>query len=200
MPLQPDWSAHPSAVVDEPCRIGQGTRIWHFAHVMADSTIGANCVLGQNVVVAPRVRIGDGVKIQNNVSVYTGVELDDEVFCGPSVVFTNVINPRSHIERKHEFRRTAVGRGATLGANATIVCGITLGRWCFVGAGAVVTRDVPDFALVHGNPARLRGWVCRCGVSLPLAAKGPEGERTACRACGEGYLRTADGLSPEHHA
>ena len=195
--MQPDWFAHPSAVVEAPSRIGAGTRIWHFAHVMADSTIGSNCVLGQNVVIAPGVRIGNGVKIQNNVSVYTGVELDDDVFCGPSVVFTNVINPRSHIERKHAFLRTLVRRGATLGANSTIVCGVTLGRWCFVGAGAVVTRDVPDFALVHGNPARLRGWVCRCGVSLPIVARAPASERTACLDCGEGYLRTGTGLSAE---
>lgn len=196
--MPPEPFVHPTAVVDPKASIGAGSKVWHFCHVMADATVGERCTLGQNVVVAPRARVGNDVKIQNNVSVYTGVELDDQVFCGPSVVFTNVVNPRAHVERKNEFRATRVGRGATLGANATVVCGTTLGRWCFVGAGAVVTRDVPDFALVHGNPARLRGWVCRCGVKLPLAARGEPGERTACAACGDTYERTAAGLRAEH--
>lgn len=196
--MPPEPFVHPTAVVDPKATIGAGTKVWHFCHVMADATVGERCTLGQNVVVAPRARVGHDVKIQNNVSVYTGVELDDQVFCGPSVVFTNVVNPRAHVERKNEFRATRVGRGATLGANSTVVCGTTLGRWCFVGAGAVVTRDVPDFALVHGNPARLRGWVCRCGVKLPLAARGETGERVTCAACGESYVRTADGLRAEN--
>jgi UDP-2-acetamido-3-amino-2,3-dideoxy-glucuronate N-acetyltransferase len=195
--VPPDYFAHPTAVIDEPCTIGAGTKIWHFSHVMRDSVLGERCNLGQNVVISPQCRIGNAVKIQNNVSVYTGVILEDHVFCGPSAVFTNVINPRSHVERKDEYRTTLVRQGATLGANCTIVCGVTLGRYAFVGAGAVVTRDLPDFALVVGNPARLKGWVCRCGVSLPLAARGAEGERAACAACGETYVRTGSGLVPE---
>lgn len=179
--------AHESVVIDPPCRIGAGTRIWHFSHIMRDCSIGEGCNLGQNVVVSPGCVIGNGVKIQNNVSVYTGVTLEDDVFCGPSMVFTNVINPRSHVERKHEYRPTLVRRGATIGANATIVCGVTLGRYCFVGAGAVVTRDVPDHALVVGNPARQRGWVCSCGERLDLSAKAAEDSSAACGACGASY-------------
>ncbi|HRO58054.1 MAG TPA: acyltransferase [Burkholderiaceae bacterium] len=182
-----EFFAHESVVIDTPCRIGAGTRIWHFSHIMRDCSIGEGCNLGQNVVVSPGCVIGNGVKIQNNVSVYTGVTLEDDVFCGPSMVFTNVINPRSHVERKHEYRPTVVRRGATIGANATIVCGVTLGRYCFVGAGAVVTRDVPDHALVVGNPARQRGWVCVCGEGLELAAKAAEGAGTSCAACGASY-------------
>jgi len=158
--------AHPTAVIDQPCEIGEGTRIWHFTHVMAGARIGRNCVLGQNVLVAPDVVIGHNVKIQNNVSVYTGVVLEDDVFCGPSMVFTNVINPRSHVSRKHEFQPTMVRRGATIGANATVVCGHEIGAYAFVGAGAVVTRDVPAHALVVGVPARLAGWMCQCGEKL----------------------------------
>src|SRR4029079_17687886 len=144
----PEYFAHESAYVDEGVEIGAGTKIWHFSHVMSGSRIGRACNIGQNVVVSPGVTIGNNVKIQNNVSVYTGVELEDDVFCGPSMVFTNVINPRSHVSRKHEYQRTLVRRGASIGANATIVCGVTLGRYSFVAAGAVVTKDVPDYALM----------------------------------------------------
>jgi len=149
------YFVHESSYVDEPCRIGAGTKIWHFSHVMRDSVIGERCNIGQNVVVAPGVRIGDNCKIQNNVSLYTGVILEDDVFCGPSMVFTNVVNPRSEVVRKDEYKRTLVRRGASIGANATVVCGVTIGTYAFVGAGAVVMRDVPDFALVVGNPARI---------------------------------------------
>jgi len=180
---------HPSAVVDEGCEIGAGTKVWHFSHLMAACRIGCNCMLGQNVYVDGDVEIGNGCKIQNNVSVYRSVTLEDRVFCGPSVVFTNVINPRAFIERKEEFRPTLVRTGATLGANATIVCGITVGAYALVGAGSVVTRDVPDYALVLGVPARLAGWVCRCGVALPPAE---EGDLLACPECGDKY-RLADG-------
>jgi len=157
---------HESAYVDMPCEIGEGTRIWHFSHVMPGARIGRGCNLGQNVYIGPGVVIGDNVKIQNNVSVYPGVELEDDVFCGPSCVFTNVINPRAEIVRHHEFKRTLARRGATIGANATIVCGITLGRYAFVGAGAVVHRDVPDYALMLGVPARQVGWMSRHGHRL----------------------------------
>jgi UDP-2-acetamido-3-amino-2,3-dideoxy-glucuronate N-acetyltransferase len=160
------YYAHPTAVVDAGCEIGAGTKIWHFSHVMDGCRIGEGCNVGQNVVISPGVKIGKNVKIQNNVSVYTGVELEDNVFCGPSMVFTNVINPRSHIVRKHEYRATKVKEGASIGANATVVCGITLGRYSFVAAGAVVTRDVADHSLVMGVPAAHAGWVCYCGVRL----------------------------------
>src|SRR5262249_6898034 len=140
-----DYFAHPTVAVDHPCEVGKGTKIWHFSHVLARSRLGSNCNIGQNVVIGPDVTIGNNVKIQNNVSVYTGVELEDDVFCGPSMVFTNVINPRSHVVRKHEYKRTLVKKGASIGANATIVCGVTIGRYAFIGAGAVVTRDVPDY-------------------------------------------------------
>lgn len=162
----PSYVAHESAVIDAPCEIGAGTRIWHFSHVLAGSVIGRNCVIGQNVVVGPAVAIGNGCKIQNNVSIYKGVTLEDDVFCGPSCVFTNVLNPRAHVERKDEFKPTLVRKGATVGANATIVCGVTLGAYCLVGAGAVVTRDVPAFALVLGAPARRVGWVSHAGERL----------------------------------
>jgi UDP-2-acetamido-3-amino-2,3-dideoxy-glucuronate N-acetyltransferase len=155
---------------------------------MAGATIGRECVLGQNVFVGRNVRIGDGVKIQNNVSVYEGVELEDHVFCGPSMVFTNVSNPRSEIERKQEFRKTLVKRGATMGANCTVLCSVTIGRYAFVGAGAVVTKDVPDYALVLGTPARITGWVCQCGVRLPMGLDGRE-EEQACPQCGKTYRR-----------
>ena len=182
------YYAHETAVIDTPCEIGEGTRIWHFCHIMPRAKIGANCVLGQNVFVASDVVIGNNVKIQNNVSLYTGVILEDDVFCGPSMVFTNVINPRSHVSRKSEYKRTLVKRGATLGANCTIVCGTTIGKYAFVGAGAVVTRDVPDYALVVGVPARLVGWMCRCGTRLPFAVDDNE-EQATCTACGASYIK-----------
>jgi UDP-2-acetamido-3-amino-2,3-dideoxy-glucuronate N-acetyltransferase len=182
----PPHFVHPTAVVDAGAEIGAGTRVWHFAHVMDGARIGRECSLGQNVFVGRDVVIGDNVKIQNNVSVYEGVVLEDDVFCGPSMVFTNVINPRSHVSRKHEYRPTLVRRGATIGANATVLCGHTIGRYAFVGAGAVVTRDVPDHGLVMGAPARIAGWMCRCGTRLHFAD-----ESGACAACGEKYRLAA---------
>ena len=186
-----EYFAHESSYVDEGCEIGAGTKIWHFSHVMPRARIGRGCTIGQNVVVSPDVVIGDNVRIQNNVSVYTGVVLEDDVFCGPSMVFTNVVNPRSHISRKDEFRPTLVKKGATLGANSTVVCGHTIGRYAFVGAGAVVTRDVPDHALVVGNPGRIAGWTCSCGVKLASGAAPPA--ETTCAACGIRY-RAIDGV------
>ena len=181
---------HETAVVDEPCAIGPGTKIWHFCHIMPGARIGRDCSIGQNVMIASGVTIGDGVRIQNNVSVYDGVTLEDHVFCGPSAVFTNVVNPRSHISRKLEYRSTLVRRGATLGANCTILCGVTIGRFAFVGAGAVVTHDVPSYALVFGNPAGLRGWMCECGVRL-------EGDEVLrCPACGLEYRRHDERVEP----
>jgi UDP-2-acetamido-3-amino-2,3-dideoxy-glucuronate N-acetyltransferase len=179
----PAYHAHPSAVIDEPSEIGEGTKIWHFSHVMADSKLGKRCILGQNVLVSSGVLVGNNVKIQNNVSLYTGVELEDDVFCGPSMVFTNVINPRSHLVRKHEYRKTLVKRGATLGANCTVVCGVTIGQYAFVAAGAVVTRNVPDYALIMGVPGRQVGWMCYCGIRLP-----DSDSEVACSACSRQYL------------
>lgn len=175
-------SVHATAIVDDDVQVGEGTAIWHFSHVLRGSRIGAGCRVGQNVVIGPNASVGDGVKIQNNVSVYEGVTLEDHVFCGPSMVFTNVHNPRSEIPRMRELRRTLVRRGASLGANCTVLCGITIGTYAFVGAGAVVLRDVPDFALVVGNPARQKGWVCACGERLGFDA----GQAT-CAACGACY-------------
>jgi UDP-2-acetamido-3-amino-2,3-dideoxy-glucuronate N-acetyltransferase len=177
-----NFTVHASAIVDPGAHIGAGTRIWHWVHVCAGAKIGENCVLGQNVYVGNRVVIGNNVKIQNNVSVYDSVTLEDDVFCGPSMVFTNVDNPRSHVSRKDEFRPTLVRRGATIGANATIVCGHEIGEYAFIGAGAVVTRDVPAYALMVGTPAHRIGWMCRCGVRLPSGA-GSNG----CAACGAQY-------------
>ncbi len=179
---------HETAVVDPGAEVGEGTRVWHFVHVCAGARIGRDCVLGQNVFVADGVSIGDGVRIQNNVSLYSGVTVEDHAFLGPSCVFTNVVNPRSEISRKHEYRPTRVGRGATVGANATIVCGHHLGEYAFVGAGSVVTRDLPDFALAFGNPARRRGWACRCGERLPLPSRAAPSEGyVTCPACQTGY-------------
>jgi UDP-2-acetamido-3-amino-2,3-dideoxy-glucuronate N-acetyltransferase len=161
------YFVHPSSYIDQPCEIGGGTRIWHFCHVLSDSKIGRNCSLGQNVMVASQVVIGDNVKIQNNVSLYTGVIIEDDVFLGPSCVFTNVINPRSQINRRSEYQQTIVKRGATIGANSTIVCGATIGRYAFIGAGAVIRGDVPDYALMLGVPARKKGWMSRQGHRLP---------------------------------
>jgi UDP-2-acetamido-3-amino-2,3-dideoxy-glucuronate N-acetyltransferase len=182
---------HPTAVVDEPASIGPGTKIWHFSHVMAHASIGKGCTLGQNVFVAARVRIGDNVKIQNNVSVYEGVELEADVFCGPSMVFTNVRVPRSQVPRNTsaDYAPTLVRRGATIGANATVVCGVTIGEYAFVGAGAVVTRDVPAYALVYGNPARVRGFACRCGEPLEL---GESSSEATCAGCGRAYRKDGD--------
>jgi UDP-2-acetamido-3-amino-2,3-dideoxy-glucuronate N-acetyltransferase len=179
------YFAHESSYVDEGAIVGEGTKIWHFSHVMPRARIGRGCNIGQNVVISPEVVIGDNVKIQNNVSIYTGVILEDDVFCGPSMVFTNVVTPRSHVSRKHEYQKTVVKRGATLGANSTIVCGHDIGRYAFVGAGAVVTRNVPDFALVVGNPARVAGWMCQCGIKLASGMTSPSSAR--CAACGTAY-------------
>ena len=185
-----NYFAHDTACVDDGSEIGSGTKIWHFSHIMPNSTIGTNCNIGQNVVVSPGCRIGNNVKIQNNVSIYTGVVLEDDVFCGPSMVFTNVINPRSHIERKSEYQQTLVRRGASIGANATVLCGRTLGVYCFIGAGAVVTRDVPDFALIVGNPGRLKGFVCYCGEKLPLKVDPKDSTECTCAACGREYRQS----------
>ncbi len=190
---KPAYFAHETAVIDQPCEIGEGTRIWHFSHVMQNARIGKNCNIGQNVFVASGVVVGDNVKIQNNVSLYTGVVLEDDVFCGPSMVFTNVINPRSHISRKAEYKPTLVKRGATLGANCTIVCGTTIGRYAFVGAGAVVTRDVPDYALVTGVPARITGWMCQCGVRLHFKPR-EDAEYATCTHCGAYYRKEGENV------
>ena len=181
-----DQAIHPSAIVDPGATLGAGTRVWHFAHVCGGARIGAACSLGQNVFVGNDVRIGDKVKIQNNVSVYDAVTIEDEVFCGPSMVFTNVYNPRAAVVRKDAYRRTLVRRGATIGANATIVCGITVGEYAFIAAGAVVNRDVPDFALMAGVPARQIGWMSRFGERLPLRLRG--GGEAVCRHTGDTYL------------
>ena len=176
-----DVFIHESAYVDDGATIGAGTNIWHFCHVNGGAVIGERCSLGQNVVVMNDVRIGNNVKIQNNVSVYDAVELEDDVFCGPSMVFTNVVNPRSHVPRKDEYRRTRVRRGASIGANATIVCGATLGEYAFIGAGSVVTSDVPAYALIVGVPGRRIGWMCQCGERLPDTGSG------SCKSCGTEY-------------
>ncbi|WP_447968621.1 Gfo/Idh/MocA family oxidoreductase [Nitrospira sp. M1] len=184
-----NFFAHASAFLDEDVRIGKGTTIWHTTHILKGTSIGTNCKIGQNVVVGPNVTVGHGVKIQNNVSVYEGVTLEDCVFCGPSMVFTNVINPRSEIPRMTELMPTLVRRGATLGANSTILCGITIGQYAFIGAGAVVTKDVPNFALMVGSPARVTGWMCECGVKLTV-----DGKKHNCSACGKSYTMGIDGL------
>jgi len=185
-----DYFVHESSYVDPGATIGAGTKIWHFSHVMPGAVIGERCNLGQNVVVMPGVRIGNNVKIQNNVSVYEGVVLEDDVFCGPSCVFTNVINPRSHVSRKEEYLPTLVKRGASIGANATVVCGATIGEFAFIGAGAVVRGDVAPYALMLGVPARRAGWMCRCGVRLEVK----EGSAT-CAACGSRYRESGGTLS-----
>ena len=189
----PDYFAHESSYIDDGATIGRGTKIWHFSHVMPGAVIGERCNLGQNVVVMPGTRLGDNVKVQNNVSVYDAVTLEDDVFCGPSMVFTNVHNPRSAVPRKNEYRRTLVRRGATLGANCTVVCGHTIGEYAFVGAGAVVTADVPAFALMVGVPARRIGWMSRHGERLALPAVGSG--RASCPATGEHYRLEGDKLT-----
>jgi len=184
------YFAHESSYIDEGAVIGNGTKIWHFSHVMPGAVIGERCNLGQNVVVMPGTKIGNNVKIQNNVSIYEGVELEDDVFCGPSCVFTNVMNPRSHVSRKNEYRRTLVKRGGSIGANATIVCGVTLGAYAFIGAGAVVTADVPAYGLMVGVPARRVGWMCQCGERLHPSSGGG---RAACGVCGATYEESGGG-------
>ncbi|HPW66641.1 MAG TPA: acyltransferase [Salinivirgaceae bacterium] len=173
---------HPSSYVDEPCQIGEGTKVWHFSHIMQNCKIGSNCNIGQNVVVSPEVVLGNNVKVQNNVSIYTGVICEDDVFLGPSMVFTNVTNPRSAIVRRDEYKSTLVKKGATIGANATIVCGVTIGKYAFIGAGAVVTKDIPDYALMVGNPAKQTGWMSEAGHKLTFNDKGvavcPENKET----------------------
>lgn len=187
---------HPTAVVDEGARLGAGVKVWHFTHVCAGAEIGEGCNLGQNVYIAPTARLGRNVKVQNNVSIYDGVEIGDDAFCGPSMVFTNVVTPRAHISRRSEYGRTRVGRGATIGANATIVCGHDLGAYAFVAAGAVVTKDVAAYALVAGVPARQIGWMCACGERLALGPDGPR-EEAACARCGARYVREAGRLGPQ---
>jgi len=167
-----DYFAHNTAVIDDNCKIGFGTKIWHFSHIMTGSEIGNNCNLGQNVVISPEVVLGNNVKVQNNVSVYTGVVCDDDVFLGPSMVFTNVINPRSAVKRRNQYMKTLVGKGATIGANATIICGNKIGKYAFIGAGAVVTKDVPDYALVVGNPSKQKGWMSEFGHQLKFDEAG----------------------------
>ena len=179
--------AHETAIVDAGVTIGEGTKIWHFSHVLSRTKLGRNCVVAQNVMIGPDVEVGDGCKIQNNVSLYAAVRLEDDVFCGPSCVFTNVLTPRAFVERKQEFLPTLVKKGATIGANATVVCGVTIGRYAMIGAGAVVTRDVPDHALVVGNPARRRSWVSRTGEVL--------GGDLICPRTGERYRESETGLS-----
>ena len=188
-PRFPDVRIHESAYVDDPVQIGPGTSIWHFSHILGDVTIGRGCSIGQNVMIGPRVSVGADCKIQNNVSLYEGVVLEDDVFCGPSCVFTNVVNPRAHVSRKSEFKPTRVRRGATIGANATIVCGHELGSYCFIAAGAVVTSDVPDFALMAGVPARRIGWMSKAGERL--------GRDLVCPRDGSRYRETADGRLEE---
>ena len=192
-----DYFLHESSYVDEGAEIGAGTKIWHFCHIMPKARIGKNCNLGQNVLVSPDVVIGDNVKIQNNVSIYTGVIIEEDVFLGPSMVFTNVVNPRSHYERKEEFKTTLVKRGCSIGANATIICGVTLGRYAFIGAGSVITHDVPDYALVYGTPGRIRGWMCQCGIKLAFEISA-NNERAICSNCGSSYIKTENAVKPSY--
>ena len=185
--MEKNYFVHESSYVDDNVKIGDGTKIWHFSHVMSNSEMGEKCNIGQNVVISPGVKLGNGVKIQNNVSVYTGVICEDDVFLGPSCVFTNVVNPRSFIERKSEYRDTIIGKGASIGANVTIVCGHNIGKYALVGAGAVVTKHIPDYALVVGNPAKLLGYVCKCGERLNFNENASE-----CSACGAKYVKTEE--------
>lgn len=181
--MEKEYFAHPTAVIDEGCHIGKGTKIWHFSHIMPGCTLKENCNIGQNVVISPGVELGRNVKVQNNVSIYTGVTCDDDVFLGPSMVFTNVINPRSAINRKSEYAKTHVGKGASIGANATIVCGHNIGEYAFIGAGTVVTKHIPAFALVVGNPSRQIGWMSEYGHRLEFDANG----RATCKESGHVY-------------
>ena len=182
--MKSNFFAHPTAVIDEGCQIGSGVKIWHFSHVMPDSIIGDDCNIGQNVVVSSGVKLGKNVKVQNNVSIYEGVICEDDVFLGPSMVFTNVINPRSAIVRKNEYKKTVVKKGASIGANATIVCGNNIGEYSFIGAGAVVTKEIPPYALVIGNPARQTGWISEYGIKLKFDEEG----KAVCRESGEKYI------------
>ncbi|AJH02001.1 hexapeptide transferase [Clostridium beijerinckii] len=182
--MDKNYFVHESSYIDNDVAIGDGTKIWHFSHIMSNSVIGEKCNIGQNVVISPGVKIGDGVKIQNNVSVYTGVICEDYVFLGPSCVFTNVVNPRSFIERKSEYKETIIGKGTSIGANVTIVCGHNIGKYALVGAGAVVTKHIPDYALVVGNPASIIGYVCECGEKLNF-----KDEHATCKACGKKYSK-----------
>lgn len=191
-----DYFVHESSYVDDGAEVGNGTKIWHFSHVMPRARVGEQCNIGQNVLVSSDVVIGRNVKIQNNVSLYTGVVVEDDVFLGPSMVFTNVINPRSHVNRKDEYRKTLVKKGASIGANATVVCGTTIGRFAFVGAGAVVTRDIPDYALVHGNPARVRGWICQCGIKLDFDKDADSKGTATCEDCGNQYIQEGGTVRP----
>ena len=189
--MKKDYFAHSTVTIEKGAKVGKGTKIWHFSHVSQGAVLGEGCKLGRNVYIGPDVKIGKNVKIQNNVSVYAGVELEDDVFCGPSMVFTNIINPRSAIPRNSEefYKKTLVKKGATIGANATVVCGNTLGRHSFVGAGSVITKDVPDYALVYGNPARFKGWMCACGERLS-----DEGNKTLCKSCNSEYRPTGKSI------
>ena len=187
--MEKKFFAHPTSVIDEPAEIGENTQIWHFSHIMSGAKIGAGCNIGQNVFIGSGAVLGNNIKVQNNVSIFDSVILEDGVFCGPSMVFTNVFNPRSFISRKKEFRKTLVKKGATIGANATVVCGYTIGRYAFIGAGSVVTKDVPDYALVYGNPGRGRGWVCQCANEIVFkSGKG------LCKACGRRYRKDRAGV------
>ncbi len=187
--MEKEYFVHPTAVVDEPAEIGRGTQIWHFSHVMSGTKIGENCIIGQNVFIGAGAVLGNNIKIQNNVSVYDSVVLEDDVFCGPSMVFTNVFNPRSFISRKKEFRKTLVKKGATIGANATVVCGNAIGQYAFIGAGSVVTKNVPDYALVYGNPGKVKGWICQCAVEIAFRSG-----KATCKACGKKYKKGRRGV------
>ena len=187
--MERDYFVHPTAIVDEPVEIGEGTKIWHFSHVMSGAKIGRNCMIGQNAFISSGAILGNNIKIQNNVSIFDGVILEDDVFCGPSMVFTNVFNPRSFISRRKEFRPTVVGRGATVGANATVICGNKIGQYAFIGASSVVTKDVPDYALVYGNPGQVKGWVCQCAEGIIFRAG-----KAKCKTCGRKYQKDRTGV------
>ena len=187
--MEKKYFIHPTTVVDEPMEIGGGTKIWHFTHIMSGARIGENCVIGQNVFIGSGVILGDNIKVQNNVSIYDGVILEDDIFCGPSMVFTNVFNPRSFISRKKEFRKTLVKKGATIGANVTIICGNTIGSYAFIGAGSVVTKDIPDYALVYGNPGKAKGWVCPCAEEIIFRSG-----KAVCKTCGKKYKKDSTGV------
>jgi len=187
--MERGYFVNSTAVVDEGAEIGAGTKIWHFTHIMSGARIGENCIIGQNVFIGSGALLGNNIKVQNNVSIYDGVILGDDVFCGPSMVFTNVFNPRSFISRKKEFRKTLIERGATIGANVTIVCGNTIGQYAFIGAGSVVTKDVSDYALVYGNPGKVKGWVCQCAEEITFRSG-----KAVCKACGKRYKKDRFGV------